>query len=355
MKIYGKIILKGLRRMRSVVMAVAAVTALTALQSCDDNLIYDDLQPCERHYYVSYRFDMNMSYADAFAAKVNSVTLLVIDPETGTLIDTYSESGEALRQPGYRMEAYLPAGEYELIAWCGLENNDGLFTLPESVSHRDHAHCRMDRYYDENGRAVQNRWLPHLFHGKIMAVFPDEDGDYEVTVPLIKDTNNINISMQHVSGQPLTSDMFTVVMTEENGHMAFDNSLLKDEEIDFSPWHVTDGNVDLSGTRADEDPTLNYFKAEISTSRLIAGRNPRINVTDNATGNVVYSIPIIQWALEFRSAQHAGMDDQEYLDREDEYNVMLYLDNKEDGGWLAASIYINGWRVVKHDDTGFGQ
>lgn len=334
--------------------ALAVTTVvLLGLQSCDNCFVYEDQQPCERHYYVKYVFDMNMNFADAFSSKVNSVTLLVVDPVSGEIIDRYSEAGEALSQPGYRMEVDLIPGDYELIAWCGLEDNPR-FTLPAALTHREHAHCRMDRDYDDNGRAVQSNWLPHLFHGKINASFPDEDGDHEVTVPLIKDTNNINISMQHVSGQPLNSDMFTVTMTENNGHMDFDNSLIEEEEVDYYPWHVADGNVDLSGSRAGDEPTLNYFMAEISTSRLMADRNPRINITDNATGNVVYSIPIVQWALEFRSAQHADMGRQEYLDREDEFNVMLYLDNKEEGGWIAASVYINGWRVVKHDGTGFG-
>lgn len=351
MKLFRHIINKGIYR-RTVTTACAAICMLVTLQSCDNSFIYEDLPECERHYYVSYVFNMNMSYADAFAAKVNSVTLLIFNPETGELVSTYTDSGDALKATGYRMEVELEPGEYELIAWCGLENNNSLFTLPEEMSHRSHAHCRMDRDYDNDGRAVQNKWLPHLFHGKITAEFPDLDGDHEVTVPLVKDTNNINISLQHVSGLPLTSDMFTVTLTEGNGHMAFDNSLIEEEDIDFYPWHVADGNVDLAGTRGEEEPTLNYFKAELSTPRLMADRNPRINITDNATGNTVYSIPIIQWALEFRSAQHASMPDQEYLDREDEYNVMLYLDNKEDGGWIAASIFINGWRVVKHDGTG---
>ena len=86
----------------------------------------------------------------------------------------------------------------------------------------------------------------------------------------------------------------------------------------------------------------------------MANRDPRINIVDNATGNTVYSIPIVKWATTFRSKQysdannniHVINDDQEYLDRESDYNVMLYLDNKEDGGWLAASIYINSWKVV---------
>lgn len=362
-----------IRRAKAAVRAVAAaVLAMVSpwLWSCE-RLVYEYLDPCERHYYVKYRFDMNMSYADAFAAKVGSVRLYIFDATTGQLVDICSEAGETLAQPDYRMEIEVDPGNYELIAWCGLENNDDLFTLPAEVTLREHAHCTMARDYVD-GRAVQNRWLHSLFHGRAEAVLPAEYGEYEVTVPLIKNTNNINLSMQHIAGQPLTSDMFTVTLTDGNGHMAHDNTLVDDEDVCYYPWHVADGSVDIGDdridTRADGDAAgdegdaagdgggseLNYFMAEISTARLMADRSPRIEITDNATGNVLYSIPIVDWALEFRSARYADMGEQEYLDREDQFNVMLYLDNKDDSGWLAASIYINGWRVVKHDGTEIG-
>ena len=324
---------------------------ITLLSSCSNSFIFDDEGDCEKHYYVRYVFDMNMNFADAFASKVSSVYLYIFDKETGDLVKIYKESGEKLKQPGYRMEVDVDPGAYELIAWCGLENNDDLFTLPEQISNREHAHCTLAREYNHEGRAVQNKWLPTLFHGKEAVEFPDiQEGVYEVVIPLIKDTNNINLSMQHVGGQTLTSDMFTVTMTDGNGHLSHDNSVLEDEEIDYYPWHVADGNVDLTPTRDGED-LLNFFRAEISTSRLMADRDPRINIVDNATGNVVYSIPIVKWALELRSEQHSYMGNQEYLDREDEYNIMLYLDNKDERGWIAASIFINGWRLVDHEGT----
>ena len=38
------------------------------------------------------------------------------------------------------------------------------------------------------------------------------------------------------------------------------------------------------------------------------------------------------------------MSDQEYLDRQDEYNMTFFLD--ENNRWLATTIIINSWRVV---------
>ena len=61
-----------------------------------------------------------------------------------------------------------------------------------------------------------------------------------------------------------------------------------------------------------------------------------------------------------KSEKYSGMNDQEYLDREDEYNIMVYLQKEgndnpdipdDSSEYTAVSIYINGWRIVHHDNT----
>lgn len=341
---------------------VVSLLAAMALASCNSGPLYDFEGDCDPHYYVQYVYDMNMEWHNTFGSNVNSVVLYVFDSATGRLAGVYKENDMAtLSAPGYRMPVDLKPGTYNFIAWCGLENNqENLFTLQENISRSEDLNCRMARQY-EDGRAFQNKQLHPLFHGMVTASLPDEEGEHVVTVHLVKDINNINLSMQHVSGEPLTTDMFTVTMSEGNGYLAYDNSLKEDEDIEYRPWHVRSGSIDIAGTKADSDAeegdNLNFFMCEISTGRLMKNRDPRINIIDNATGNIVYSIPIVKWATAFRSQQykdinnniHVITDDQEYLDRRSDYEVMLYLDNGEEG-WLAAEIYINSWRVVLHEE-----
>lgn len=327
-----------------------------ALMSCH-NPVYDYEGDCEPHYYVKFVYDMNMQWADAFSSQVNSVELYVFDPQTGEIVKRFEEfDTSVLSSPGYLMPLDLEPGNYQFVAWCGLENNmENLFSLPSTRTRVEEVHCRMHRDYDDKGNAFQDKQLHHLFYGSLDATLPDEEGTYVYQVDLIKNTNNISISLQHVSGQPLTADMFNVEMTEGNGHLKHDNSLMDDEDISYRPWHLRDGAMDIGGMKAEnDDETLNFFMAELSTCRLMKDRDPRINITDSSTGELIYSIPIVKWATTFRSQQfadvnneiHVVYDDQEYLDRENQYNIMLYLDNKEDGGWLTATIYINSWRVV---------
>ncbi|MCH5169450.1 MAG: FimB/Mfa2 family fimbrial subunit [Prevotellaceae bacterium] len=342
---------------------IVSLLAAMAFTSCgDSHLVFDYEGDCNPYYYVQYVYDMNMEWHDTFGSNATSVVLYVFDSATGNLVGTYRENDmAALSAPGYRMPVDLKPGTYDFVAWCGLENNqENLFTLRQSVSRREELECRMERQY-EGQQAFQNKLLNALFYGKATASLPDEEGEHVVTVHLVKDINNIVLSMQHVSGEPLTTDMFTVTMSEANGYLAYDNSLKEDEDIEYRPWHVRSGSIDIAGTKADSDAeegdNLNFFMAEISTGRLMKDRDPRINIYDNATGEIVYSIPIVKWATTFRSQQykdannniHVISDDQEYLDRRSDYEVMIYLDNGAEG-WLAAEIYINSWRVVFHEE-----
>lgn len=355
MKIYKRI----KRDLKTIAKGLMAGMLLLPLTSCEDSFLFDKEGDCEPHYYMRYVFDMNMNYADAFASKVHSVNLFVFDAETGEFVKELTETGAVLDvEPwdgGYLMPLDLKPGRYEFVAWCGLDNNKDHFTVGRDIKNKEDLICRMAREIDGEGNHSQNEMLTPLFHGTTIEVLPDNEGTYIYTTYLIKDTNNINISMQHISGLPLTKEMFTVKMVEGNGLMHYDNSLLDDNDVTYSPWTVSQGivdaygDVDVVGTEAPEfDPdAINFFKAELSTARLMADRDPKIVITDNETGNVVYTIPIVQWAKMLRSEQHSNMTDQEYLDREDEYNIMLYLDHKE--GWKAARIFINSWRVVNNE------
>lgn len=63
------------------------------------------------------------------------------------------------------------------------------------------------------------------------------------------------------------------------------------------------------------------------------------------------SIPLVDYALLVKGYYNRDMGDQEYLDRQDEYNLVFFLD--ADGDWLSSSIIINSWKVVL-SETGLG-
>lgn len=337
-----------MRRLKWCSMVIAAAICCSACNS-----IYDDEGDCDPHYFVRFVFDMNMLRTDAFATQVGSVDLYVFDAQTGDYVTHLSDKGEALSSGNYRMPLDIAPGKYELIAWCGLADNNNDFSVPQAITKPSDLTCTMTRNYDGNG-AYSDANLHALFHGMVEVDFPDKEGEHTVTVKLTKDTNNINLSLQHRAG-PLDPNRFEVTMTDENGLMAYDNSLMSDEQIEYRPWSLRSGTVDIQSETvayADGDSQeAGFLIAELATARLMTSHAMRINIVDKQNGKVVFSIPLVQWALMLRSANHTDMGEQEYLDREDEYNLMVFLDDSEKEGWMAVSIYINGWHVINNDDV----
>ena len=88
----------------------------------------------------------------------------------------------------------------------------------------------------------------------------------------------------------------------------------------------------------------------MSTGRLVwdNGTPAILSVTNNETGQVVLSIPLMDYALLVKGYYNRDMPDQEYLDRQDEYNLTFFLD--ENNRWVSSTIIINSWRVVLSEE-----
>ena len=89
--------------------------------------------------------------------------------------------------------------------------------------------------------------------------------------------------------------------------------------------------------------------AEFSTSRLTVGNRPRLIITNKETAEEVVNIPLNDYLLLLKSDRYAEMSDQEYLDRENEWSMIFFLD--EDHLWINAQIIINDWVVRLNNIT----
>ncbi|MBO7313822.1 MAG: FimB/Mfa2 family fimbrial subunit, partial [Alistipes sp.] len=101
---------------RRLALASAMVVAMLATSSCNDGLgIFDGQGDCG--VYISFKYDYNIKFANAFANEVNSVALYVFDEEE-TLIDQLTTTNkEALSDDEFEMVLQLDPGEYRLLAW----------------------------------------------------------------------------------------------------------------------------------------------------------------------------------------------------------------------------------------------
>jgi hypothetical protein len=120
---------------------------------------------------------------------------------------------------------------------------------------------------------------------------------------------------------------------------------VEDEMLTYKPWHTSTG---MAGIEYSETIEVAAGIFELTTGRLMANHRPILSLYNKETGEKVFSIPVVDYALLVKGYYNQNMTDQEYLDRQDEYNMTFFLD--EDGDWLSASIIVNSWRVVLNND-----
>lgn len=336
--------------------ALLAVIAVSALSSCD--LVYEDEGDCATYCDVRFVYDRNMEFADAFPAQVEAVDLYVFDAD-GRFLRQVSERGDALKADGYTMPLDLQPGRYTVLAWCGLGCERDSYEVPQpqpGVTTLAEMRCRLaDRQVTEEETAVGE--IDNLFHGMTTFTLPDEEGKHTYTVELTKNTNTVRVVLQNMSGEPLDADDFRFTITDENGLLDYDNSPLDDELLSYHPFYVTQGTA---GVNTDDDAitSVSAAMAEFTVSRLVKDKDtrPMLTITkaepeSDGSHKTVLSIPLVDYALLVKGYYHRDMDDQEYLDRQDEYNLTFFLDNG--GNWLSSSVIINSWRVVL-SDVGLG-
>jgi hypothetical protein len=188
-----------------------------------------------------------------------------------------------------------------------------------------------------------------LFYGMKRVTFEGTYGTHQETIYLTKNTNTIRVVLQHLSGIDVNPDEFIFKITDENGVMAYDNNVLEDEMLTYFPWSVTSGSAgidaELKSTKA--QTSVSVALAEFTVGRLVTGKNPTLSISNKVTGKTVLSIPFKDYALLVKGNYNKDMSDQEYLDRQDEYNLTFFLD--EHGNWLTSQIIINSWHLVLQD------
>ena len=318
------------------------VLAAVMLASCD-GMIYDEEGDCDPHYKVRFVYDRNLKYTDAFAAEVDEVTLYIVDTD-GNIVWQMDAEG-------------LAPGTYSLIAWCGSGHKTD-FATPDDATKHTHLQATLggrtphDAGWDFAGSAVRDDFRD-LYHGKLMDVtFPDSQGTHVFDVHLTKDTNDVHVVLQHLSGDPVDENKFLFTIEEENGLMDWDNTILPDEPLRYYAHTVTNGyaGVDVPDYKGDGEggdsraiTAVSCAVADFQISRITPEKRCFVRIYRRDDHGLVAAIPIADYAI-MTKGQHKKLSDEDYLDYRDDYSLVLFLD--DNGRWLKTQIYINSWHLV---------
>ena len=196
------------------------------------------------------------------------------------------------------------------------------------------------------------------------SVIYDGEGDCSVNYR-VKFRYDMNLKFADAFASEVES--VTLYLLDSDGRVAWQRTergeaLTKENYAMTVEQSATAGTAlpDFSGTVT----SVNAVVAELTTARLTVRdktaataaaavaaaeklpeeRKMRLTVLDNDTGKTVVSLPLVDYALLVKGEYRRNMDDQEFLDRMDEYNLVFVLDQNHH--WVSMSINIHSWKLV---------
>lgn len=316
---------------------------LVSLSSCEK--IYDDLEACPHGVSLRFVYDYNLLYANAFPGNVDCLTLYVYDDEGRYVATHVVEADSLLSDENWRMRLELPEGSYRFVAYGGLACGKSSFSLDEEPAAGTNRNG-LRALLDEECLTDDARRNLHGFYWGELAL---ETADLfrEGTVKMMKNTNNVRIVMRDLGGSSLSAEDYRFAVTDDNTCFGADNGLLPGPhgEVTYLPW--TQGEVPYG---ISEGVQVSGAYAEFSVSRLMrgdsgAGRKsaePRLTVTAKEDGHEIVSVPLLDMLMLSRSDAWAEMEEQEFLDRQSEWELLFLIDN---GRWVQVWIKVQDWWV----------
>lgn len=318
-------------RIQLLIFTILAGIALTAC-----SLVHDDNLPrCE--FRLHFVYDYNMKFADAFASQVDEVTLFICN-EAGTFLHQQTIRQGEMKDGSVALD--LEPGTYQMVTWAGYDNHS--YTLPALTAGTSTIQDIKLRTLRAEGDTLATELHP-LWHSYDRLVVTRSQPE-EQTVSLTKDTNKVRIVLQNVMGTSLDADDFTFHIFADNGYLNYDNTLLDDTEIDYSPYYQE--SVSIS---ADTAQVKQYVAvAELNTMRLMSGADYRLVVRRKGWEKDVLNINLPNYLLLTKMEGH-NISAQEYLDRQDEYSIIFFLTpvgpDPNPTGYLCFKVQVKDWVI----------
>ena len=174
-------------------------------------------------------------------------------------------------------------------------------------------------------------------------------------VSLVKNTNNIRIVVAQVNQHPdqpvtraLKKENLKYTIYDENGYMNYDNSLLPDNMLTYKPFATEQEYITSRAFTQDTDSEYPAAIAELSVGRLMKDKKPELNITNTETGEqLIKNLDMIKYLNMLKQEHYKDMELQEYLDREDRYSMIFFVD--ENMALIKSVIQINGWVIQLND------
>ena len=96
---------------------------------------------------------------------------------------------------------------------------------------------------------------------------------------------------------------------------------------------------------------IQVVHAGMNTLRLMENDDTRLRLIHQPDGKEIFDIPLTPYLLLSRNVETTYMPPQEYLDRQDRYNLIFFLSPTEDPQkpYICLQMQVNGWIIRIND------
>lgn len=378
-----------------------------SFQSCD--AINEDLQPCapapKNYTTVNFVYDYNMFDEDLFYDHVGSVHLYVFD-ENGYYIEDdekhkeFFELGEDFSMT-FPEDRLIPGNTYNFVAvaqgntigydgsdeynWFKMVNpmikgvskiEDYILRLDRDTNNDGYAEVGIINYKDQYGQTqqmidtlwttkpdeVQTIHIPKVDY--VPSVEQQPDNVTEVTVPMMRITNSIKVNIVG-SGFNSNTDPndYHVLIHFPNGNGTVDfcgdisqstqelyyQSLIKGVTTYTPKRYVSSAQSFRSGDKyinTRDDNETYALRSLFGVSRLMVNDESSLQLRDATQEGNPLIFEIENFSAELAALlNESGFDNQEFLDREYDFEVELGLNSANEVYYYAVSLNILDWQV----------
>ena len=337
------------RRKQQAWAKAAIIFAALLLASCsmmkEDR---SDCPDCRNPLHIKVRYNYNIQRANMFADHVEQATVYVVDPATGTIVDTQTASNSATSQPlrdqsfAFNFEGLAP-GSYRLYA-TGRSAAEAAYKTTILGIAQSIESLSFTVPTEANGKVPAQR-LDTIWNTlkPIDVVIPEKEPT-EATIGLMRLTNDLNV-MVFRRDHPADNghERYEVLVTDNHLKLGFDNTPASEPtDVIYRPFASW-----TTETTADETIVERNAHYDLSLSRLIqhedARQNARLIIRNRETGHEIINIDLCYYLALARNAyeiQNYGI--QEYLDREYDYRLDFGIEGEgEKETWKYITIRIN--------------
>lgn len=311
--------------------ALLIIPALLVLGSC----VNEDADPCSSTLRVVY--DYNIDQVDKFHAQANHYSLFVFDSQTGLFVKEIKATGGFNEKHEIEIPRSLADNEYDYILWSGLDSDSYTHTpLQEGVTSRWGFSVKVKEYDDQKVTGkLEPQWNGLIENARLSSKSEAQ------AISLTKNTNTFRLVFSFVSNEevvhPYDPSALEVGIYTSCNELGCNNRILDEEgySVFYTPYIA----------QKEANAGLVY---EISTLRLMADREATLVVKEKATGRELFRMPLISYLDLLRLLEESWIETlQEYLDREDYFKIMVFINNDSEN-WESFRILINDWVVRDH-------